>query len=244
MGEVLRLVVMTTAPDVRNLRENPYHDRTEGDVLVYTAAGLEGNQAVVGHNKRLMEQLDIPFPIYGFSNIGSRRSTKLGRSRWEFLGLLQYLRHYKELHVDSRSNAREAWVFEMAIHREMKSVSIARDMAISSECMSKALLAARPDEGDRVIARQAPQESNAHAFSRALEVEAVRRKLLSLQPADFENLIKSVLERTGFKKVTVTRYSQDGGIDVNAFASEHDLGRSRSARPSASEEMDSFGGAT
>jgi len=43
-GETRRLVVMTSHPSARIIRENPYHDRIEGDVLVYTAAGLEGDQ--------------------------------------------------------------------------------------------------------------------------------------------------------------------------------------------------------
>lgn len=85
-GELRRLVVMTSVPTARIASENPYHDRVEGSVLVYTAAGREGNQFISGMNKRLVEQLDASFPIYGFQNIGSRRDKKLGIRRWEFLG--------------------------------------------------------------------------------------------------------------------------------------------------------------
>ena len=42
--------------------------------------------------------------------------------------------------------------------------------------------------------------------------------MLNLQPQKFEHLIKRVLESTGLEKVSVTRYSQDVGIDVNTFA--------------------------
>src|ERR1039458_3801834 len=47
-GELRRLVVMTSVPTARIASENPYHDRVEGNVLVYTAAGREGNQFVSG----------------------------------------------------------------------------------------------------------------------------------------------------------------------------------------------------
>jgi restriction endonuclease Mrr len=51
-----------------------------------------------------------------------------------------------------------------------------------------------------------------------VEAEQIRRVMLNLPPQKFEHLIKQVLEVTGFERVTVTRYSQDGGVDVNAFA--------------------------
>ena len=40
--------------------------------------------------------------------------------------------------------------------------------------------------------------------------------MLTLTPRDFEVLIKSVFVASGYERVEVTRYSQDGGIDVNA----------------------------
>jgi hypothetical protein len=63
-GELRRLVVMTSVPTARIASENPYHDRVEGNVLVYTAAGREGNQFVSGMNKRLVEQLDTPLRFF------------------------------------------------------------------------------------------------------------------------------------------------------------------------------------
>src|ERR1035437_5069336 len=219
-GEVRRLVVMTTVPDARILRENPYHDRIEGDILVYTAAGLEGNQSVVGINRRLIEQLTTPFPIYSFSNTGNRRNKDLGRKRWEFLGLLQYIRHYRELQVDAHDKAREAWVFELLIHREMKKVAVGQDMALSAELVTNSRSVAAADEEDRIIAVRKTQDSSIGTASRAIETESVRRKMLALKPEGFEHLIKTALELTGFKKVTVTRYTQDGGIDVNAYVGD------------------------
>jgi hypothetical protein len=218
-GEIRRLVVMTTTPDARNITENPYHDRVEGDVLIYTAAGLEGDQSVGGINKRLVEQFGTPFPVYGFSNTGSRRDRSLGPNRWEFLGLLQYVRHYKELQVDARQNARVAWVFEMLIHQDAREVTIEKDWALSVELL-KSRAGNVDDEADRVIARKESDLSTGATPAPVIETESVRRQMLALPPAEFEQLIKNVLQATGFEKATVTRYSKDGGIDVNAYVGE------------------------
>jgi restriction endonuclease Mrr len=45
-------------------------------------------------------------------------------------------------------------------------------------------------------------------------------RLLALSPQEFEHFIHKVLIGTGFENVIVTRHSQDGGIDVNAHASQ------------------------
>ena len=57
-GEVRRIVVMTSEASARVMSENPYHDRVEGSVLVYTATGREGQQAFSGMNRRLLDQRD------------------------------------------------------------------------------------------------------------------------------------------------------------------------------------------
>jgi len=41
---VLRAVVMTSEQNFHGARENPYHDRLEGGVLTYTAAGKLGSR--------------------------------------------------------------------------------------------------------------------------------------------------------------------------------------------------------
>jgi hypothetical protein len=217
-GELRRLVVMTSVPTARILSENPYHDRVEGDVLVYTAAGREGDQAISGMNKRLVEQLDRPFPIYGFQNIGSRRDKNLGSRRWEFLGLLQYLRHYKETQVDTRGKTREALIFEMHVHREPNVIAPKFDSKISAEVLHNFQKTEKPNKEDRAIVAHTLTLPPQFRPLGGLEAEQIRRVMLNLQPQKFEHLIKRVLESTGFEKVSVTRYSQDGGVDVNAFA--------------------------
>jgi hypothetical protein len=99
---VRHVAVLTAAEDSDRLRtENPYHDRVEGDILVYTAQGREGDQALTGRNKRLIEQYKIPTPFFGFINIG--------RQTYRFLGLLELLRHYQEAQADRRGAVRKVW---------------------------------------------------------------------------------------------------------------------------------------
>src|SRR3989338_2411485 len=87
------LAIMTVAKEsARSLVENPYHDRIEGDVLIYTAQGREGDQQLSGRNKRLLEQYSVPAPFFGFIN--------LGQQTYQFLGLLELLRHYQESQAD------------------------------------------------------------------------------------------------------------------------------------------------
>src|SRR4051794_18574853 len=73
-GTLRRLVIFTASTSAKIERENPYADRLEGDVLVYTAAGREGEQSLSGINSRIPSQLDARFPIYCFQNIAHRRS--------------------------------------------------------------------------------------------------------------------------------------------------------------------------
>jgi hypothetical protein len=46
-GTVRHVAIMTAAEDSGRLSaENPYHDRIEGNILIYTAQGREGDQAL------------------------------------------------------------------------------------------------------------------------------------------------------------------------------------------------------
>jgi hypothetical protein len=55
-GAVKRAVIMISVQDLHGAGENPYHDRLEGDILTYTAAGKTGEQTLSGSNSRLLEQ--------------------------------------------------------------------------------------------------------------------------------------------------------------------------------------------
>ena len=71
LGNVKRAVLFTSIPTPRQLLENPYKDRIEGDVLVYTGTGRSGDQAISGPNARLQQQAERGFPIYGFAQVSS-----------------------------------------------------------------------------------------------------------------------------------------------------------------------------
>ena len=218
-GEIKRLVLMTSAPSARILSENPYHDRVEGDVMVYTAAGKRGNQGLGGINRRLVDQLATPFPIYGFLNIGSRRDKSLGAQRWKFLGLLELMRHFQEAQIDTDGFSREAFVFEFYIHNKPQKVESTHDLKTSAELLASS--AAKSKQDDLEIAASPLVQPVKTTGLQATEAEQIRRRLLQLPPQNFERLIKNVLERTGFERVSVTRFSQDGGVDVNAHAGGH-----------------------
>ncbi len=216
-GSVARLVLTTSLPDAKQLIENPYHDRIEGDTLIYTGAGRDGDQTLAGVNKRIPQQVANDFPIFGFLQIGSRRNTNIGLKRWEFLGLLEYVRHYQEQQIDVRGQSRQVWMFELRIHRQPELITVTQDQEISRAVLaaSRTAAASGPDDREIVVPAVALQQpDNSH------EIERVRRKLLALAPQDFEYLIKDVLVASGFDGVSVTRYSQDGGIDLNAFVGQ------------------------
>lgn len=216
---VSRVVVMTSLLSNRQVKENPYHDRIEGDVLIYTGAGREGDQSLSGVNRRLPQQLTLEFPIYGFEIIGSRRNKSLGPKRWRFLGLLQYLRHYLSTQLDAQGLLRQVWVFEFRIHREPSVVPVSNDSEISRQVIAAGKDGGDADVDDReIVTENFPEDEAARQRERATVIESLRGRLLAVSPQRFEHLIKELLQRTGFERVDVTKYSQDGGIDVNAFA--------------------------
>ncbi len=48
------------------------------------------------------------------------------------------------------------------------------------------------------------------------KIEHIRGKLLAMTPKSFEFFVKDLLLHCGFTDVCVTRFSSDGGVDVNA----------------------------
>jgi hypothetical protein len=213
MGKVERLVMMTSVPSARQSSENPYHDRLEGDILIYTGAGREGDQTVSGPNARIVEQANTPFAIYGFILIGSRRDPKFSKKRWAFLGLLEYLRCYRERQIDANGEWRNAWLFELRVHSGISSLKKADDNRIMADVLANRR--SDVDQEREVINPAASDESASSAVDYAL-LESVRRRLLSYEPRQFEHFLHDLLVQSGFQRVEVTKYSQDGGIDVNA----------------------------
>jgi hypothetical protein len=209
---VLRAVVMTSEQNFHGARENPYHDRLEGGVLTYTAAGKLGQQTLAGMNSRLIEQKTFNFPIHAFSLVASRRDKSVGPNHWKYLGLLEYLRHYPDTQLDAEGKVRKVWLFEFKVHDQQGPLSLASEAAISSRVLTASRLEAANSSDDDEIIEESDQPQ-AKDFER---IEQVRGKLLAMEPRGFEFFIKNLLVHCGFSDVCVTRFTADGGVDVNA----------------------------
>jgi HJR/Mrr/RecB family endonuclease len=209
---VVRAVIMTSVQSFHSSSENPYHDRIEGGVLTYTAAGKLGQQTLAGANSRLIEQATFTFPIHGFVLTASRRDRSVGPGRWEYLGLLEYLRHYPDTQLDADGNVRKVWLFEFCVHNEHKIVPLAHEMAISGDVLAASRLQPPNNPADSEIIGHADDRQSQN-MRRA---EQVRGKLLAMEPRKFEFFLKDLLLHCGFRDVCVTKFSSDGGVDVNA----------------------------
>lgn len=213
-GKVRRAAIFTSIPTPRQLLENPYVDRLEGNVLVYTGTGRSGDQVLSGPNARLQQQPDQGFPVYGFVQVSGRRSSSADNKRWQFLGLLDFLRCYREKQVDAKGHWRSVWAFELFVHSEPKRVTVAGDRDAAQLARARAETDLKPLDrevrgvGGDLDAGDPPPDIAA--------CEPIRKRLLALEPREFEFFIRDLLGRSGFERVEVTKFSQDGGIDVNA----------------------------
>lgn len=206
------LAIITVAEQsARSLAENPYHDRIEGDVLIYTAQGREGDQQISGRNKRLLEQYSVPVPFFGFMN--------LGQQTYRFLGLLELLRYYQETQADRRRALRKVWVFEFRIHRQPDAIPIDQASAISAALLGESRRQNPLSDHEREVA-DLPSESQFDNTIVPFEVEDLRGHLLQIPPYRFEHLIKELLDVSGFANASVTSASADGGIDINAYVDD------------------------
>lgn len=216
-SEVRRMVIMTSVPTARQAKENPYHDRVEGDILVYTGAGREGDQGISGLNRRILQQAEKPFPVYCFTIIHNRKNKKYSNKRWQFLGMLEFQRHHKEIQLDIRGETRQVWLFEFRIHREIRTVCIKNDANITELFDREPAQCSLIDQDDQLVVDTHPLNVIRQREGIVEQNEEIRRRLLGLTPRGFEELIRDVVSLSGFERVEVTRYSQDGGIDINAY---------------------------
>jgi HJR/Mrr/RecB family endonuclease len=210
-GIVSRIVLMTSSSELKNEKENPYHDRIEKDILIYTAAGQIGDQALSGVNNRIIQQTNSFFPIYCFEIIASRRDKKVGSKRWKFVGLLEFLKHYRDTQIDTQKNIRKVWIFEFRINRIPQKIPIKFEYEISSQLINDSIQNNVENDDDRKIINLVSEKISNDEI---VKIESVRKKLLQLEPRGFEFFIKDLLLKYGFINVCVTKYSQDGGIDV------------------------------
>jgi restriction system protein len=130
----------------------------------------------------------------------------------KYLGLLEYLRHYPDTQLDADGKVRKVWLFEFRIHHEQGILPLARDANVSTQILaaSRKQTVSTSDDDDIVDESMFPQAENVE------RIEHVRGKLLAMEPRKFEFFIRDLLVHSGFSDVCVTRFTADGGIDVNA----------------------------
>ncbi|MCA9364439.1 MAG: restriction endonuclease [Candidatus Moranbacteria bacterium] len=204
---------MTSIQDFHITGENPYYDRLENDILTYTAAGKIGEQTLAGVNKRVIDQKDLNFPIHGFVLVASRRDKTVGPRRWKYIGLLEYLRYYPDTQLDSGGKVRKVWIFEFKIHQDPQIIPLSLDTNISNQILAESR------KHNIVSDDEIVNESEQELVENLEQIEQVRGKLLIMDPKKFEFFIKDLLVHTDFMEVCVTKYSADGGVDVNAKTS-------------------------
>lgn len=209
-GSIRRLVLLTALPLAKVAAENPYHDRVESDILIYTGKGLRGNQEPGGLNRRLVEQLNEHFPVWCFQQGFSRRDKKAGKDRWKFLGLLTLIRFHNEQQLDADGKFRSVWLFEFDISSESRSIGIEEDTALAKAAFTRVAESLSNDPEEQVVA-----DVEGDVISDAV-LEKVRCWLLAQHPRDFELIVQRAFEAAGYRDVAVTRYTQDGGIDILA----------------------------
>lgn len=211
-GNVRHVAVLTAVEDSsRAIQDNPYQDRIESEVLIYTAQGREGDQQLLGRNKRLIEQYLIPVPFFGFVNVG--------KQTYRFLGLLELLRHYQETQADATGLLRRVWLFEFRIHSDPVVVPIDQANAICAALLeeSRRQTGWSPEESS---VDDATGITNVTSINDPRKIELIRSSLLQLHPSSFENFLRVVMERSGFIHIVVTGKTGDGGIDLSGYTDD------------------------
>jgi len=204
------IAIMTAAEESNKLTcENPYRDRIEDNVLIFTAQGREGDQQLRGRNKRLIEQYALPIPFYGFINEG--------KQTYRFLGLLELLRHYQEIQADIRKTLRRVWLFEFKIHQQPEVVPINQANIISANILGESHKLNKFTNNEREVIELPGEEKMSYDPTESYAIEDLRSQLLKIPPYNFEHLIKKLMQESGFLDVSVTSLSGDGGIDINAY---------------------------
>ena len=160
------IVLITSAEENKKAVRNPYADRIEGNILTYTGAGLKGEQAISGVNKRLLEQIDNPVPILGF--------VKEAANKYKFVGFLFLLRYYEDYQLDHEGAMRKVWIFEFQIVPETPVLKVGgfKDIFIPVFRKLKKELA----EGDTVVENEIDETAMAVEVDKLKDIESVKSK--------------------------------------------------------------------
>jgi len=198
----------------KSILDNPYQDRIEQGILIFTGQGKSGDQRLTGRNKRIVEQFEMPIPLFCFES--------RGRQSYVFLGLLELIRYYHELQIDINRNLRRVLIFEFKIHSENLTIPINMAKSLTRDFLPKNRKDLLNDKFEQEVEVPEIQQLQLPE-SELLELESVRSQLFNINPYKFEHLLKDLIERTGFSNVSVTPPSQDGGIDINAYVKESNV---------------------
>ncbi|NCU41167.1 MAG: restriction endonuclease [Candidatus Moranbacteria bacterium] len=207
------IVLITSAEETKNVIRNPYADKIEEDVLIYTGAGLKGDQEISGVNKRLLEQKDKPVPILGF--------LKEAVNQYKFIGFLFMLRNYQDYQLDNEGNLRKVWLFEFQIFSDISPLKIGNLNDSFLPFYNQFKKEILPE--DTIIGSLFPEKYQDEIILPRLDektlksIELLKKNLLTINPYEFEVLMSKLIEHAGFMNVKVTKKSGDDGIDVNAF---------------------------
>jgi len=116
--------------------------------------------------------------------------------------------------LDADGRVRKVWLFEFKIHHDQQVLPLASEAVISSQVLIESRFRGGNNADDDEIIDQSDHQQ-AENFER---IEHVRGKLLAMEPKSFEFFIKDLLLHCGYSDVCVTKFSADGGVDVNARA--------------------------
>ncbi|MBU1071265.1 restriction endonuclease [Patescibacteria group bacterium] len=212
------IVLITSAEENKKIIRNPYADKIEGDILIYTGAGLKGNQEISGVNKRIIEQTKKPVPILGF--------LKEDVNQYKFIGFLFLLRYYQDYQIDNQKKLRMVWLFEFQIFSDIPPLKIVNLKHPFFDLYNKFKTELLPD--DTVIESLLPEQIEREIMNPKFDedmlksIESLKNNLLTVDPYEFESLMAKLIRHTGFMKVNVTKKSGDDGIDINALL-RHDF---------------------
>lgn len=201
------IVLITSSEENKKATRNPYADRIEGNVLTYTGAGLKGEQAISGVNKRLLEQIESPVPILGF--------VKEEVNKYKFVGFLFLLRHYEDYQLDHGGAMRKVLIFEFQIVPETPVLKVGgfKDSFIPVFKKLKETIA----EEDTKVENGIDEATMAVEIDKLKDIEKLKTKLMVVDPYKFEVVVSKLITHVGFSDVKVTKKSGDDGVDVNAI---------------------------
>lgn len=204
------VVLITSVEENKKNIRNPYADKIEEDILIYTGAGLKGDQEITGVNKRIIAQIENPIPILGF--------LKEDINRYKFIGFLFLLRYYQDYQIDNQGNLRKVWIFEFKIYSNIPVLKIDNFISPFSSLYNQFKKEILPE--DSIVDSVIPvKNEKANILPKITEetlksIESLKKSILTINPYEFEILMANLVEHTGFKNVKVTKKSGDDGIDI------------------------------